>query len=1039
MERIQYYFMNQRHIIRPLTLLGITLLAFGPAGCNTKSSVNGGLSVPGSQVDNPDGSGSFIADPNNQGLGTKLRLAFDSFSVPPMFWGRLVNIYDGNGVLQHERFVIGEDIRSDSVDFLVEDNAVTGQTTLTILHTAGSAGYLDAFGRLEINLIPVYDQDLSGTDIYSVCPRNAALVLRFDDLLDENTIDGNNIKVFQGNPPIVPFEARIYGDRNHGDIADRNGDGVPEFYTTRVIIDTTVSEIESFESDPPLPVNSVGFEASVTTAQANIAIRIPSEVNPVQGQFTRLLNPTGHGVTLDSNGTVDEGSDEVLRALRSGGPYILTGDLNNGFMEDLLLPAVVGTQPVSITTIADDPNSLDDLDFIVDLTFAHPSCAQTPTVGDVIRQPGIFAEVTVNASPHIGGVVTFLRLRLLLGTGDEFRDNGVGPGQFLSTFDSAVDAGSEPCFVSISPTPGVFPNEQVSTAAQLSIRFSEPMDPTSLTAFDTMMVTRTNTDIGVEDYVVGQVMSSSDLKEFTFIPVLPLSHTLGGEEDYFITLASGQYGPTDLAGNELTDALTQSTFTMDRVAASESNGGRVLRFSSDDEAEPIGDPDAGEDPKTELRGQFLYDLTREVIKPRPVTRFAGTADRTQPVPGMMTPFPSGLQTPLSPLGSKLMTVWRYVDVNFGLLDETYFNVDVEGLNWAPVGGQAVADYYSEFKINLSHSGRLPDEVIDPSTLFPMYPKSGLKKTYTVNLLDPDNDPQVTVHPKHLGYTVNPANMFMTPTGTMMMPFPLNRTVAISDYRYYTWRDTTVTGVGGVDSAGAEMGIYLQVMGLPGAPGLPYGPGQVPTIGLPLLMEYNCYPDDLAVGMNSFDISLAVNSSMKPNFRAFSTGGMDTSTTPQYVDPDLETQANGGYNPTSNPPGQATPGLDNTFYVGQMDLVVRVSQVHTIWFEAAGLTSPTYLEPVLEPLAQDQPLGTEVVLAFRGATNITTAIPKENATYLDAYGNIPTGVVFMDDDTWKPSISDIDGAAWYQTRITFISNTETYLTPELSALAVAYYE
>ena len=1033
--------MNQRHITCTLTLLGSALLAFGPAGCNNVSSVKEGLSSPGSQVDNPDGSGVFIADPNRQGLGTKLRLASDSFSVPPMFWGRLVNIYDGNGDLQHQRFVIGEDIRSDSLDFLVEDNAVTGQTNLTILHTAGSADYLDAFGRLEINLVPVYDRDLSGTDIYSVCPRNAALVLRFDDLLDESTIDGDNIKVRQGNPPIVPFEARIFGDRNHGDIADRNGDGTPEFYTTRVIIDTTVSEIESFETDPPLPVNSLGFESSVTTAQANIAIRIPTEVNPVMGQFSRLLNPSGHGVTLDASGTVDRDSKEVLRALRSGGPYVLTGDLNNGFMEDLLLPAVVGTQPISVSQISqDDLDDPESLDFTINLAFAHPTCAQTPAVGDVLRQPGIFAEVTSNASPHIGGQVTGLRVRLLLGTATDFLDNGVGQGQFLSTFDSVVDAGNEPCFVTISPTPGTFPNEQVSTTAQISIRFSEPMDPASLTAFDTMMVTRADTAVGVEDYVVGQVMSSSDLKEFTFIPVLPLNHTLGNEEDYFVTLASGQYGPTDLAGNALSAALTQSSFEIDRVAASESNGGRVLRFTSDDEAEPIGDPDAGEDPKTELRGQFLYDLTREVIKPRPVTRFAGTADRTQPIPGMMTPFPSGLQTPLSSLGSKLMTVWRYVDVNFGLLDETYFNVDVEGLNWTPVGGQAVSDFYSEFEINLSHSGRLPDEMIDPSTLFPMYPKSGLKKTYSVNLLDPDNDPQVTVHPKHLGYTVNPANMFQTPTGTMMMPFPLNRSIPISDYRYYTWRDTTVTAVGGVDSAGAEMGIYLQVMGLPGAPGLPYGPGQVPTIGLPLLMEYKCYPDDLAVGMNSFDISLAVNSSMKPNFRAFSTGGIDTSATPQYVDPDLETQANGGYNPNSTPTaGATTPGLDNTFYVGQMDLVVRISQVHTIWFEAGGLNSPTYLDPVLEPMAQDQPLGTEVVLAFRGATNITTAVPRENATYLDAYGNIPTGVVFMDDDTWKPSISDIDGAAWYQTRITFISNTETNLTPELSALAVAYYE
>ena len=47
-----------------------------------------------------------------------------------------------------------------------------------------------------------------------------------------------------------------------------------------------------------------------------------------------------------------------------------------------------------------------------------------------------------------------------------------------------------------------------------------------------------------------------------------------------------------------------------------------------------------------------------------------------------------------------MTVWRYVDFGFQVRDETKFNLDIEGLNWAPVGGQVIADFYEEFEIRL---------------------------------------------------------------------------------------------------------------------------------------------------------------------------------------------------------------------------------------------------------------------------------------------------------------------------------------------------
>ena len=101
---------------------------------------------------------------------------------------------------------------------------------------------------------------------------------------------------------------------------------------------------------------------------------------------------------------------------------------------------------------------------------------------------------------------------------------------------------------------------------------------------------------------------------------------------------------------------------------------------------------------------------------------------------------------------------------------------------------------------------------------------------------------------------------------------------------------------------------------------------VETIGLPLLMEFKTFPDDQALGLNTFDVSLAVPVGFtRPFFRAFSAGGVDQVLNEINVDPDLETRANGGYNPNSSPSGQTTPGNDVTFYVGSMDLVVRVSE------------------------------------------------------------------------------------------------------------------
>ena len=83
----------------------------------------------------------------------------------------------------------------------------------------------------------------------------------------------------------------------------------------------------------------------------------------------------------------------------------------------------------------------------------------------------------------------------------------------------------------------------------------------------------------------------------------------------------------------------------------------------------------------------------------------------------------------------------------------------------------------------------------------------------------------------------------------------------------------------------------------------------------------------------------------------------------------------------------------------------------------------------------------IELAFRGGTIVTGPITT-TALSLDAYGEIPINgagsVTFLNNDNkWKSSIDQIQGARFFQTRITFVSNADTSLSPTLSALGFAF--
>ncbi|HEV8111190.1 MAG TPA: Ig-like domain-containing protein [Planctomycetota bacterium] len=937
-------------------------------------------------------------DPDHGGQAAEIH-------VTGVWWGRLVDVYGtqpetGERSLIAHEFVVGPDVASDGRDFDLETDAITSITSVRVLPPIGTGAFDAAWARLDAGIVPVEDKGLDPAELppFPKVPRDAAIVVRFDDRIDPATVGSGSVQLWTSDARVRHVPARVFCDA-----------GRP----TRVILDTTTSEAEALASTTPVEIHPEGLPAN-RARTPNVIVRIPTQGEAV------VRNPAGRGLAESGSGSIDASSPtrDVVRVFSSGAEE----DPFHGLLADLQRPRVVGVQDVQVDGLAADPQG-GPQDYLALVTFATPACARAAKARDVLTTLGAMTIVTRDSGPPNGARLGRLHVRLVAGGPPT-----TGPGVLREQFDPALDQGHEACFVRFIPAPTAPPVHGVQPASQLIVEFSEPMDASSVSGLEAWTVTSVPHPSSPTEYASATTQPSVLGSRFVLTPVLPLDHVQGTSETRYMNLASGPSGPRDPAGNPLRDALPQIAFDLAPTAPTLRTGSYVLRFQDADE-DGNGHP--------EIRGQFLHDLAEGTIRPRPVSRFSLVADRTEPVPALMSPLPSGVQVPLTGFGAKLHSLWRYCDVGAQLLDESLTNIDVEGLDWSPAGGNVLAEHFDRFEMSLAHSGRLPDEIVSPTTLLPVYPQSGLVATYADNQLDPVHDPLGVVHPRALGYTIDPADLFVSSTGTRMMPWPLNRHLPPNQHRFYTWRDTSIQATGADAGGGAELGIVVAATGL-GTPGVPYPAGHVPTIGLPLLMEFKCFPDGHSVGLNALDASIAVNSTSVPNFRAFSAGGINSSGQQVFVDPDAELVASGGFNPNSVPPGQHTLGVENTFYIGQMDLVVRVSRLHSVWIDTSSSNS-AYAPPVVEPAAADQPAGTQVVLAFRGATFASASV-QSDASLLDAYGEAaaPGSVTFFHgDDTWKSSLAAIDGARFVQLRATFVSNAESGRAPSISALGLAF--
>ena len=1001
-----------------------------------------GTEAPGDFGDKPDGDGSFFADPHSGGGGSRLHLV-------EMAWGRLVDVHDVSPTGERSPhpllrdFVVRETLVSDGANYVMESDPITQKVRLVVQRTKGAPdmgdGTFEDLLRDTFAGLPMIDpKHDDGTSVgpFSFVARNSVLVLRFDDLLDDGPTAEQEllqtVRVVTGYPPVLPFAARLRFDRNFGGVVDGR------FHSTRVLIDTTISTVEMADLGAPLPGNMRGLPASSLGMDGgNVSVRIPTRTDVGSGQFVVLTGLKGALLDPHGNGPVDLDSPtvDVVRAMRSGNDE----DLFRGYLYDEVEPTLLGEWPIAVDVAYDDPSGRPGFDFVLDVAFPTP-CRAAPILGDVLQAGQYFLTVAApGAEPdEVTGVVRDVHCGLVGESPVPSTAALLGDGQFHRAFspDSTLDLA---CWVKFTPPAKEFPARGVSPDAKAVLRFSEPMNPDAVRPYDSMLLIRGDSSQAptASNITVGSLVASIELTEYTFNPLLPLDHQFGNEEPNHLLLLGGVDGATDLAGNPLAVDLPPVDFTLDASQPTRETGGIVLRFNEMDEFDPFGDP-SGTTP--ELRGQFTYDLERGVIQPRGVARQSWPADDSNPVPSQMFQLPLGFGEPLNPLGSKLQTLWRTADLGWDVRDETLYDIDVEGLNWMPFGGITIGDYFESFEIKLAHARQLPDEDVDLNGAL-LYPNSGLLDApnfFEDNVLGDPRSPLTTVHSRGLGFLIDPTESFLASSGHIMMPLPLNR--AGGPATTYTWRDTTVLAKGGENSAGIPQSIEMSQGLYPGlSKGSIAGPGAVPSFGLPLLMQYSCFPSNTGLGLNVFRLAVARKGQVQPSFRVHSTGGYDVGANKVLVFPDLEQVPAGGFDPTSTPPGAPTRSADPTLYFGQLDTVVRLSRAHSIWFPT-NASDPDFVLAAMEPSPAELPVGTEIRLEYRGAGGFTGAddTPFDAGT-LDAYGDLTSGSVnfWRGVDTWTADLDELDGAPYLQVRLTFVNNIETGQHPELSSLALAF--
>lgn len=1013
-------------------------------------------------------------------FGADSQLVVEAFE-----WGRLVEVVDANNALVATDVLIRPGLVIDGINYELSTNPLTQDETLKILQVQGSAGFSILLNAAKTGLESLKRKGPSDPPYYTQIARNAAVRIRFSDQIDPATVNSASIQVYATDPVITELTARLVVQND------------PQAKKGFVLLDPTVSAWQS--ANLGLPANPTGFPASLDAVNDNIKIRIPTEKDLLFGQATVVKNRKGNrqitNLVTDPIESSVGGDPVIVQVFRAGND----DDLYRGFLEDLVRPRLVGVKDVTVSAVSAPNGSSDpirDLTYSINLSYCR---AMTPKAGDLVDFSD--ALVLVTAVLDSGNPLAYqVRGRML-----EPADPGLGlpPGSGLtlaarlSTAYGTQDANYQVCYLRFNPQPTFVsgqPLQLAATGTTITATFSEPIDPRSVSSMNTFLVTSFEMDGAfgnraayyrhptlfaletVSDYIdrqrgyhlavgpsgtlassefggrvlFGPIEADIDSSSFTLTPLAGFPEQNSNSFLQFaIAIRDGADGVRDFAGNPLdlsgfVAGTPFGTVAADNQLTAAGGGGagatnHTLAFSL--RANGLDEDDDG---LAEYTGQVGFRAG--LLTGRSATRFsrdadnsnqyvsAGTAVNSSTVPQWYAPY-----APLSPAGAVVATVIRPHDLGFGYRSIAEFNLDVDGLNWTPLGGVVFDDLYPRFSVALSHAKYMPDELVVQGQV--VFPFSGLvSESFDANILGfPTYDEKIVADGP---YSISSLNLFDSQSGNTMMPW---QTFTDS----YTWRDTTIpasfTGT-------AE---YPASIGAPTAThpdaGL-YASGQAPSIALPLLARFRCYPRGERLGNNQFQTTAMLTQNVQsslPAFRIYSEGGQDGSGQWHQVIPD--NAASGGTQPTGGyRAGQPTDPTDPLFYWTEVDFILKVSRVYSHWFDIGGtLGQSKFVGVQVEPEEGNQPAGTSVRVEYRGAVQVdhptnptNTPSPLTDAGWgFDVYGEyiIGSGGQVSTPGPWTTDFSDLEGRTYrfFQLRLTFLNDVDRGNQAELDGLGIAW--
>ncbi|HEX9792634.1 MAG TPA: Ig-like domain-containing protein [Planctomycetota bacterium] len=214
--------------------------------------------------------------------------------------GRVVEVRDLDHELVAAGIFVRDDLVTDGVNYELARNAVTQRDVLRVLRQAGTPAFDDLLNAARTGLTRWADKGWNDPPPFTTVPRNAAVRLVFSRAIDFSTVTAQTIQVLAGEAR-TPVPLTMIGSN------DLVGpDGHPR---GTVILAAANSG------------NPSGFPASELLAERSLIVRIPTVVEPANGQFSVLRSQLGDKIQARPGKPVETspgGNPIVVRAAESG-------------------------------------------------------------------------------------------------------------------------------------------------------------------------------------------------------------------------------------------------------------------------------------------------------------------------------------------------------------------------------------------------------------------------------------------------------------------------------------------------------------------------------------------------------------------------------------------------------------------------------------------------------------------------------------------------------------------------------------------------